>query len=81
MAKFICKCGNQLSTVEAPNDVQLYVYSDREWDNIINLGDLIDPLTIPDPANDVWRCPVCRRIYVFNADNTVKVVYKIEDEE
>lgn len=28
----ICKCGEGLSTVEAPNDVQLRVYSDKEWE-------------------------------------------------
>jgi hypothetical protein len=29
---FICKCGERLSAVEAPNDVQLCVYSDKEWE-------------------------------------------------
>ena len=32
MAKMVCKCGTVLSTISAPNDVQLRVYTDREWD-------------------------------------------------
>jgi hypothetical protein len=65
MASVTCKCGEVLSTTLAPNDVQLRVYSDKEWDNIIQ-HDSIDPLTIPFPKYDVWRCNNCERIYVFD---------------
>ncbi|MFJ8100449.1 hypothetical protein [Lysinibacillus sp. NPDC096212] len=74
-----CKCGKTLSTVQAPNDVQLHVYTDKEWDDIINMGDTIDVLTIPDPEKEVWRCIHCDRIYVFNEDNTVSKVYIVEE--
>jgi hypothetical protein len=80
LARLLCKCGESLSTVNAPNDVQLHVFTDREWDIIINMGDLIDPLTIPDPKNEVWHCVKCDRIYIFNEDNTVKKVYALEKE-
>lgn len=80
MARLLCKCGEYLSTVEAPNDVQLHVYTDKEWDDIINMGDLIDPLSIPDPENEVWHCTNCGRIYVFNEDNTVKRIYSLEED-
>ena len=47
MARFQCKCGFNLSNSKAPNDIELVVYTDKEWDKIINLGDLIDPIAIP----------------------------------
>jgi len=65
MARVTCKCGEVLSNTLSPNDVQLRVYSDREWVNIIQC-DSIDPLTIPFPKNDVWRCNKCERILVFD---------------
>lgn len=80
MARFQCKCGEGLSNSMAPNDVQLRVFTDREWDSILNMGDSIDPLDIPDPKYDVWRCTKCERVYVFNEDNTVKKVYALEQD-
>jgi len=78
MARFMCKCGETLSNSEAPNDIELKVYTDREWDGILNHV-LIDPLTIPDPKYDVWRCPKCERLYFFEEGNDVAVkVYRIE---
>jgi len=58
----------------APNDVELKFFSDREWDSIINLGE-IDSVDLPDPAQDVWKCFACERIYFFkpNSDEIDKV--------
>ncbi|MEK4344332.1 hypothetical protein [Paenibacillus sp. FSL P4-0184] len=78
MAKLQCKCGEALSNSNAPNDVELRVYTDREWDKIINLGDSIDPVTIPFPRYDVWRCIDCERIYVFDGDTVIRT-YVLED--
>ena len=65
MAKVMCRCGNLLSSVQCPNDVQLRVYTDAEWDAIINMG-VIDSVDIPFPKYDVWKCPKCGRIYVYD---------------
>lgn len=78
MSRIKCRCGKIISTVQCPNDVQLRVYTDYEWDRMINMG-LIDSLDIPMPQYDVIMCPLCERIYVF--DNTYSApikVYKIE---
>lgn len=72
MARLQCKCGATLSNSKAPNDVELRVYTDKEWDNIVNLGNAIDPVTIPFPRYDVWRCLNCERIYVFDQDTVIK---------
>ena len=43
MARMTCTCGAKLDNHEAPNDVELRVYTDKEWEDnfdgeIYNLG-------------------------------------------
>lgn len=79
MARMTCKCGKILSTVAAPNDVQLRVYTDKEWDAILQ-EDIIETWKIPLPDRDVWHCTKCGRIYVFNGGyGTAAKVYNIEE--
>ena len=76
--RFGCKCGETLSNSMAPNDIELKVFSDKEWDDIINLGE-IDSVDLPEPKQDVWRCSACERIYFFKADSDrVDKVYSLE---
>ena len=63
MAKVQCKCGYLLSDVQT--GVNLYVYTKDEWYNIRDMG-MIDTLNIPFPKYDVWKCPKCGRIYVYD---------------
>lgn len=78
MAGFLCRCGESLSNTEAPNDVQLRVYTDKEWDDIINC-ETLDPISIPFPKYDVWRCTNCERIYFFDWGYGEPIkVYKLE---
>lgn len=71
MAQYWCKCGKRLSTIMAPNNIQYRVYSDQDWDDIINIG-WMDSVDMPFPKNDVWRCPECERVYVFEGDTVIK---------
>lgn len=78
MAKMNCKCGYILNTTQAPNDIQLRVYTDKEWEAILDC-DIIEPWKIPLPKYDVWKCPECNRIYVFEEGNDIpKMKYIIE---
>jgi hypothetical protein len=77
MAKLLCRCGNTLSNSFAPNDAQLRVYTDVEWDTIIQTEGKLEDL--PFPKNDVWRCPECERIYFFEGNKIIKV-YVLEPE-
>ena len=78
MASMICNCGNRLSNHEIPNDIQLIVYTDKEWDMITSYEE-IKPWMIPRPTYDVWRCPDCGRIYVFDDNyNGPIYIYKLE---
>lgn len=80
MPKCRCKCGNLMITSAIPNDVELHVYTDREWDDIINMG-VTDTLDIPHPKKEVWRCSQCGRIYVFGQGYDPAIaVYKLEEE-
>jgi hypothetical protein len=78
LARFQCKCGEILSNSLAPNNIELRVFTDIEWDDIIN-SEVIDPINLPHPKYDVWRCPKCERVYVFNEENMVIKVYTLEE--
>ncbi len=77
--KFQCKCGKILSDSLAPNDTQLWVYTDKEWGEKVNIG-IIDSVTIPHPEFDVWHCKDCDRIYFFKwGEGAYVKVYGRED--
>ena len=46
------------------NEVQWIAYSEKEWEEVKKLRN-IDPCHVPAPNVDVWRCPKCERVYVF----------------
>ena len=52
MARVNCTCGAELSNHEMPNDVELVVYTDKEWGKICDC-DSIEPWMIPAPKYDV----------------------------
>jgi len=80
MAKMNCKCGCILSTTQAPNDIQLKVYTDKEWEKILDC-DIVESWKIPLPKYDVWKCPNCNRIYVFEEGKDIPIMkYILEDD-
>ncbi|MCL1988871.1 MAG: hypothetical protein FWG64_13025 [Firmicutes bacterium] len=81
MASMKCRCGEILcnATNEGTdsNDIQLYFYNDHEWDEIIGMG-VMDTFNLPSPT-DVWRCPKCERMYIFeNGNNAPIKTYALE---
>ncbi|MDR6884015.1 hypothetical protein [Bacillus sp. 3255] len=72
MANFRCSCGKVLSNSVSPNEVQLVIFSDGEWENIqekVKEGaDIFDF----EPQFDVWRCPFCENIYYFKGKELIK---------
>lgn len=77
MAGMKCKCGNILSNTKAPNDIQLRVYTDKEYEEILGLNSIRDILP---PKIDVWRCPLCERIYVFDENDNLIKTYALEND-
>ena len=79
MARMQCKCGMLLSNQDSPNNIELKVYDDYEWDDIFS-KETIDVLDIPLPKYNVWRCPKCKRLYVYNGDDMNPImIYKLEE--
>ena len=67
-----------MSNHEAPNDIQLRVYTDREGDEIFDC-DSIQPWMIPEPKYDVWRCPICKSLYVYGDNKELPImIYRLE---
>jgi hypothetical protein len=77
MAKMLCRCGKTLSNSLCPNDVQLRVYTDSEFETIIQSDGKLEDLPLPE--YDVWRCPECKRIYFFEENKAVQT-YVLEPE-
>ena len=62
-----------------PNDIQLWVYTDKEWDKIMT-PEVIETIDFPYPSYDVWKCPKCERIHVFEEGSNIAIkVYALEE--
>lgn len=78
MARMLCTCGETLSNHEAPNDIELRVYTDKEWEEIFDCEN-IQPWMIPIPKYEVWRCPICKSIYVYEGKYEKPImIYRLE---
>ena len=80
--RFQCRCGRSMWNGQTPNDIEFWVYSDKRMCDEILDNDTIDTVKLASMYNyNVWRCPDCRRLYVFEKGNTkVLNCYKLEDE-
>ena len=76
MAGLKCMCGEILSNTMCPNDVELRIFTDVEWDDVIGMG-TVDTLELPRPKHAVWRCPICGRVYVFDRKFTQVIKYYV----
>lgn len=93
MAHLGCRCGYSMWNGRVPNDIEFTVFSDRRFcelvekppdlfsnpeDFALDIGDLMDMADY-----EVWRCPKCGRLYIFdlqNNPNKAKLVYKLEED-
>ena len=84
MARLKCKCGEIMWNGNVPNDIELWVYTDKKLECILEKDD-ISSFELPDLFEyNVWRCPKCKRLYVFDEQedtNHAKYVYKLEKED
>jgi len=71
MGKLRCKCGNILSNVASPNEVEGYLIKDQD----LEFEGLRDSSDIMDIGRLVWECNECGRLavsYPGKDDATVK---------
>lgn len=67
---------------ECPNDIEVYGITDRTFDKISEYENVSTFYLIDLCDYDVWVCPRCKRLYVFDNNfdsNKVKCVYKLEE--
>ena len=78
MARLWCKCGETMWNGLTPNDIQFWVYSDRKMDKIRE-NDTVDVIELSNMEDfEVWLCPKCKRLYVFEEGNTTtKYIYQL----
>jgi len=57
MAKMRCKCGAQLRDDDTTDGLLLFSRRDYDVD--------VDSATLVGRAAQVWRCPACRRLWIF----------------
>ncbi|RCW48611.1 hypothetical protein DFP97_106315 [Paenibacillus prosopidis] len=74
MARYQCVCGTILSNGVFPNDIELYLLTDRQVDEIDEVSEIYDV------SQSIWQCPDCKRLTFFNKEGTVSRVYKLESE-
>ncbi len=87
MARVTCRCGRVLWNGRIPNDIEFTVFSDARIceiedhppdfcsDPLYFLSDLLERADY-----EVWRCPACKRLYMFeNGAEQVRYVYKLEE--
>lgn len=66
MSSFKCVCGKLLSNVDTPNDMELIVFTQREWEKITEeVHDGLTDIFDVDPKYEHWLCHTCNRIHVF----------------
>ena len=80
MARIECKCGQIIWNGETPNDIEFWAYSDRTMDSIL-MSDSVSSQDFSVNADyNVWLCPLCRRLYIFNGKDSVPLyVYTPEE--
>lgn len=92
MAHLGCKCGYSMWNGATPNDIEFTVFSDARFCELLDKplafsggadsfsDDLMDMMNMAD--YEVWRCPKCGRLYVFDTQETpyrVKYIYQLEE--
>ena len=70
-----CTCGQYLTNVSCPNDIVLWAYPDGQWKEIQAIGK-IDPVMIPRATFEIWRCPKCKRLYIFPYPSNKATLYE-----
>lgn len=72
MATFKCYCGKVLSNSHSPNNIQLVVFTDYEWEQTQEKIKYGEDVFDVEPKYDVWMCPNCSNVYVFDGNQVIK---------
>lgn len=79
MAKLRCRCGNVIRmSGEIPNPIEWKIISDQQFDLFEGMVDVEEIYTA---CSSMFRCVVCRRIWVFwDGLDSDPVSYSLDEE-
>lgn len=82
MSRIVCKCGQIMWNGNTPNDIELWAHTDNQLCTILE-KDEISTLDLANSYNyNIWCCPVCKRLYVFDEQESCikpKYIYRLEE--
>lgn len=74
MARWVCKCGQNMDDHNCPDKNCFRVFSDELWDEISNMADennKINWFDIPQGNYEMYKCPSCGRLMIFGEDENI----------
>jgi len=78
MARFLCRCGNELSNSTAP-EIEYRVYTYKEWEIILTDENITEPILVPLSDHTAWVCPQCERVFLWDWRNILKFIFIPEE--
>lgn len=77
MSKINCNCGHLIDSSKIPNDIEYWIFSDKEWQENQLKAENCESLN--DSNIESYKCPKCNRFYFFrNKQIKPYAVYKLE---
>ena len=64
MAEMECECGENLFITSEDSDITLWAFPDGQLEEILATGQA-GQLDLTDAKFEIWRCPKCKRLYIF----------------
>lgn len=83
VSRIKCTCGTVLWNGEVPNDIEYWAFSDKQLCEVNELGTVGFIELNNRLGYNIWRCPDCKRLFVYDltrSDKQPVCVYKLEKE-
>lgn len=77
MSRIKCKCGELLSNSNSP-EIEYKLFNEEEWLLLLDRSEKEPVINIDVDKHSIWKCPTCRRLYIFEEYNDKPQVYKLE---
>ena len=80
MIRLSCKCGETMWNSQIPNDIQIWAFTDRQIDKILEKDRRETPEFCEMYDYEVWLCPNCKRLHILEGkSNTTRYIYHLEE--
>ena len=75
MAEMECECGENLFITSEDSDITLWAFPDGQLEEILATGQA-GQLDLTDAKFEIWRCPKCKRLYIFPYPSNKATLYE-----